>query len=171
MFAVGDRLGDHPLQPPEAGAGHEHRHDQAHFPGRVGGGAEIFDGNPVLDFRGTGAGHGKGHRPEGQRAGDETARQVGVLEQAQGHGVHRERDDEHADAAVGENRAGDDHSGHCVLHAQPVDDPARQAVGGARVLHELAEQAAQQEHQEPGGHEATLVFQAGGGGGGPSPKS
>ncbi len=153
-LAARDRAADQPGQQEMAEHCHEDRHHQARLPGGQVAGAQIRNRNPVLDLRRAGRGHGEGDRTKGQGGRDEAPRQVGLTEQAQGHRIDREGDHEQADAAIGEHGAGGDHGQGGPSHAQVTDDPVADAVGGAGVLHQLAEHRAEQEHEEPVGDEA-----------------
>jgi len=74
-------------------------------------------------------------------------------EQRRSDRVHREGDDEQRHAAVGHHRTGQHDGQDRPPGSQPGDDGIGQHPGAAGVLHQLAEDRAEQEHREIQGDE------------------
>ena len=73
---------------------------------------------------------------------------VGGAKQRMRHRREHEEGDEQADAAIGDERAGEHDRQHGALGAEPLGHEGRDRRHRAAVLHQLAEQRAEQKNRE-----------------------
>ena len=94
------------------------------------------------------AGHGEGRRAERDRGRHQALCDVRRLEQGAGHRREDEEGDEQADAAVGHERTSQHDREHGAARAQPLGHEAGDRLHRAAVVHELAENSAEQEQRK-----------------------
>ena len=112
-------------------------------------GAEERHRDRVLDRRRAGQRrHREGRGAERDRRRHQPVRDVRRAEQRLRHRRQHEERDEQADAAVGDQRAGEHDREHRALRPEPLGHEARDRRHRAAVLHQLAEQRAEQEQRE-----------------------
>ena len=154
-FAGGHQLARLRGEPPGAEAEHDQAGDHPQARRGEGIGAEEGVGNGVLDRRSAGQrGHGEGERAEGDGTGDQALGNARFAKQRSADRIHGEGHHEQRHAAVGEDAAGqhDGQDGALAPHFRnyAVGDGARRS----RVVHQLAEQGAEQEQREELDHVA-----------------
>ena len=117
--------------------------------GGHGVGSQIGGGDHIDQIGGAGeVGTGKGKAPTGNRAGQQVAGQVGLLEQGEGNGIQAEHHHQSGDAAVDQYRAGENDAQNSKLLPKQLGQEF--GNGGSRpgLLHDLSEEDAEKEEQE-----------------------
>ena len=159
MVAVSFARRRRPPRPPHEPRGADAEHDGARDGSKTGRrecvGAEERHRDRVLD--GGCARHAaqrERRAAEENCARDEALGRVRGPEQRHRNGIRRKHDDEHRDAAVGEDAARQDDGEERLLGAEPRHDPAGDGRRRARVAHQPAEDRAEQEERKVLRHEA-----------------
>jgi hypothetical protein len=152
-FAGAARGGFSEAEPPQSEAEHDGGGDDAEAWRCEGRGAEERHGDGILQGRGAWqCRHGEGHGAESDRRRNKPVRDVGRLEQALRHGSKNEEGNEQAHAAIG-----DDGTGESDRQDRPRG-PERLGEAGngfdrAAVVHQLAEERAEQKERKELGEE------------------
>ena len=138
--------------PQEVNTHHEHDSnsgDHAHQRGRHGVGPQIGGGDHIDQIGRAGkVCAGKGEATAGNRAGQQIAGQVGLLEQGEGNGIQAEHHHQSGDTAIDQHCAGENDAQDGKLLPQQLSQEF--GNGGSRpcLLHDLSEQDAEKEEQE-----------------------
>lgn len=136
-------------EPPQTEAEGDEGGDDAQPGGGERGGAEVRPGNGVPDRRRSRqGGHREGRGAERDGGRHEAVRDVGRPEQGLRHRREHEERGEHAETAVGDERAGEHDREHGTPLAERVGHEPRDGRARAAVVHELAEQSAEEEQRE-----------------------
>ena len=137
------------VEPPQSKAEHDGGGDNAEAWRGEGRGAEEGHGDRILQGRSAGQRrHGEGHGAERDRRRHQTARDVGGLEQALPHGNENEEGDEQADAAIGDDRAGESHREDGPRRSELLGHEFGDGFDRAAVVHQLAEQGAEKKERK-----------------------
>ena len=148
-FAGAARGAFREAEPPQPEAEHDGGGDDAEAGSREGRGAEERHGNGILQGRGAGQRrHGEGHGAERDRGGHQPVRDVGGLEQALRHGNEDEEGDEQADAAIGDDGAGERHREDRPRGPELLGHEAGDGFDRAAVVHQLAEERAEEKERK-----------------------
>jgi len=142
--------GPGPAVEPECAAGeHQDPAEDAQRGGGEGRGLEIGHGDQVLDLhRSRQAGHGEGKGPQGDGGGDQSLGDFRFAKQGGGQRVDRKYDHKQRNAAVRQQGTREDNGQDGVSLTQGGGDLVGDHLGRAGVLHQLAENGAQQEDGE-----------------------
>ena len=148
-FAGAARRAFGEAEPPQPEAEHDGGGDDAEAWSREGRGAEERHGNGILQGRGAGQRrHGEGHGAERDRRRHEPARDVGGLEQALRHGNENEEGDEQAHAAIGDDGTGESDRQDRPRGPELLGHEAGDGFDRAAVVHQLAEERAEQKERK-----------------------
>ncbi len=136
-------------EPPEPEAERDQRCENAKARRRERRRAEERHGDGVLDRRRPRQHrHGESRGAERDRRRHQPLRHFGGAKQRMRHRREHEEGDEQADAAIGDQRAGENHRQHGPLGPEPLGHEGRDRRHRAGVLHQLAEQRAEQKDRE-----------------------
>ena len=137
-------------EPPHAESHGDDRRDDAQAGGREGRGAEVRHRNGVIDRgRSRERRHGERERTEADGRRHQAARDVRGPEHLLRHGHQHEKGDKDADAAIGDYGRGEHDREHRAACSQPFGQETRDRGDRTAVVHELAEQPAEQEQGKP----------------------
>ncbi len=153
-FPARDRAAPLPLEIGEAAGEGEGGREQAEIGRGIGVGTKEGGRDDILDLRCPGQRvHRNGEGRKGDGRGYETLRDIGATEHLGGKGIGREDDDEHGNAAIGENHADDRDGENCPLGAHDPRDARDDRARRPRYLDKLAEDGAEEEYREIEFHE------------------
>ena len=136
-------------QPPQTETQHDGGRDDPETGGGKRRGAEERHRDRILDRRRAGQRrHGEGRGPEHDRRGHQPARNGGGAEHLLRHRDEHKESDEQADAAIRDDSTGQDHRQYGAALTQPLAQEVGDRRHRAAVVHELAEQGAEQKQRE-----------------------
>jgi hypothetical protein len=148
-FACAPRYGLGPAEPPHTETQHDSGSNDTKARSGKGSRSEEGHRNGILNCgRAWERRHRECRGSERDGCRHQAPGNVGGAEQLLRHRRQYEKGDEETDAAVGDHRARENHSEYGVACAQTLRHEARDRFHGAAVVHELAEQRAEQEQRK-----------------------